>query len=494
MNPIRPVATHLPIGRLCVVFFFVFSLLLSGCLLAPSAGKKRDFALPDAEARQAGALALYAKGLLYESGESSDTNTAKEAALTAFRQALQLDPDNRRPLSALLSNLADRERFSDALDAAEAFLQRHPDDLDLRFEAARFADAADRPAEAARHCAVILAAQPDNRELAQALIRLQFQAGREEDALALIRAQHARFKDASSSALPVHWAVHFTREAKNPARALKCFALALDQRTNAAERAALTTLAAECQLELGQTNAAFATLRQACRENPDSTSPLLRLGALWALRPNATNRLEQLARREPGSETARLVLAAAYQALDNRPAAIAALDAVKARRLRAGYFSGEGFYLWLGSLLEAEKDRAGAERLLRDALATHPGSHEIKNFLAYMWAEQGVRLDEADRLVTEALQSAPSNAAYLDTKGWVLFKKTRHFDALQFLLKAADLDRNEPVILDHTGDVLLAVGRSAEAVVFWTRSHEIEPAPAVADKLRKHGVTPTRLP
>jgi len=494
MDPIRPVATHLPIGRWCVVLSFFVSLLLSGCLLSSPAGKKQDFVLPDAEARQAGALALYAKGLLYESGEGSDTNTAKESALTAYRQALCLDPDNRRTLSALLSNLADRERFSEALDAAESFLKRHPEDIELRFEAARLADTADRPDDAARHCAIILATQPDNRELAQALIRLYFQANRDDAAFALIRDQQERFKDASSSALPVHWAVHFTRGEKNPARALRCLNVALAERADPAERAALTTLAAECQLSLGQTNAAFASLHRACDEDPDSTSPLLRLGSLWALRPDATNRLEQLARRDSGSETTRLILAATYQALDNRPAAIATLNEVNARRLRAGFFPSEGFYLWLGGLLEAERDLSSAERLLREALATHPDSHEIKNFLAYMWSEQGVRLDEADRLVTEALQFAPSNAAYLDTKGWILFKKTRYFDALQFLLKAADLDRNEPVILDHTGDVLLAAGRAAEAIAFWTRSYEIEPEPAVADKLRKHGVSPAKKP
>ena len=476
------------------MFSTLFCALLAGCLLSKPPGTAPDFALPDAEARQAGALALYAKGLLYESGEGGDTNTAKDAALTAFQQALRLDPDNRRTIAALLSNLVDRERFGDALDVLEPFLARHPDDSEMRFEAARVADAADRPFDAARHCEVLLAAQPDNRELAQAIVRLYFQADQEKAALDTIRAQQVRFNDAASAALPVHWAILYTRDGKDPARALKCLDLALATRTSAAERAALITLSAECQLALGQTNTAFATLHQACREDPDSTAPLLRLGMLWALRPDATNRLARLAQREPDSDTAHLILAATQQALDNRPAAISTLKDAFARRLHAGYFPSESFYLWLGGLLEAEKDIAGTDRLLRDALTTHPSSHELKNFLAYMWAEQGTRLDEADRLVTEALHAVPGNAAYLDTKGWILYKKSRFFDALQFLLKAADLDREEPVILDHTGDVLLAVGRKAEAVAFWTRSREIAPDPAVDEKLSKHGGTPPKNP
>ncbi len=492
MKPLRSDTLRRPVGLFFIGFAVFVAVLSSGCLLLTSPDKPEALALSDAEARQAGALALYSKGLLLESGESSDTNTAKEAASAAFRQALRLDPDSRRPLAALLSNLADRERFDEALAEVEPFLARHADDIDMRLEAARLADAANRPADAARHCAVLLAAQPGNRELAQALVRLYFQSGQDAAAFATIRDQQARFPDKTSAALPVQWAVYFTREEKQPARALNCLDLALGQRTNAVERSALIALAAESQLMLGQTNAATATFLQAYRENPSFTAPLLRLGALWSLTPDATNSLARQAQQEKAPETTLLILAATQQALDDTAAAITTLRAFYALRMRAGYFPEEGFYLWLGSLLEDQKASGDAERLFRDALAAYPSSHEIKNFLAYMWAEKGVRLDEANRLSSEALEAEPDNAAYLDTKGWALFKAGRLFDALQLLLKAAELDREEPVILDHVGDVLSAAGRTSEAVAFWTRSHQLDPQPAVADKLSKHGDTPNK--
>jgi len=449
MKPIRPEALLLPVGTCFILFLCFFSALLAGCT-SGGAGV-REFALPESDARKAGALALYAKGLLLESQEDGDTNASKRAACEAFQQAVRLDPDNPQPLAALVSNLADRERFSEALVPLEAYLRRHPTDGEMRIEAARMADAAERPADAARHCAVLLDAQPDNRELAQALIRLYFQSGQ-------------------------------------PRLALDCLDLAMRQRTNAADRAAILTLASESQLQQGQTNAAMATLSRAYRENPAVTTPLLRLGALWAETPGSTNLLQRQAARERDPDTTLQVLAATHQALDQTDAAIAVLKDVYARRMRAGFFPDEGFYLWYGALLEHAKDYGAAERLFQDALAAHPDAHEIKNFLAYMWAEQGKRLDAADRLINEALRAEPENAAYLDTKGWVLFKGARFFDAIQFLLKAAELEKEEPVILDHTGDALKAVGRESEAVAFWTRSHQIEAQPAVAEKLRKHGV------
>ena len=468
-------------------------MLASGCLLLSSPKPPPDFALSDADARRAGALALYSKGLLLESGEgNADTNAAKEAAFQAFRQALRLDPDNRRPLSALVSNLTERERYDEALKELESFLARHRDDIEVQLEAARVADAAGHPEAAARHCAVILAAQPDNRELAQALVRLYFQAGQEVPALETMRAQHQRFHDSDSDALPVQWAVHFAREGKQPSSALNCLTLAISQRTNATERAALITLTAESQLRLGQTNAALTSLYQACRENPSSTAPILRLGTLWAQHPDATNQLARQAQQETHPGTILLILAATQQALDDSAGAIATLRSFYAQRMRAGYFPDESFYLWLGSLLETQNVFADTERFFLEALATHPSSDEIKNFLAYLWAEKGIRLDEANRLANEALLAEPNNGAYLDTKGWILFKCGRVFDALQLLLKAAERDRDEPVILDHAGDALSAAGHTSEAIAFWKRSHQLDPQPEVANKLRKQGVNPDK--
>ncbi len=494
MKPMGSEVKFRPVGICSVLSFSFFAALLSGCVFPRADGNVSTFSLSDAEARQAGALALYSQGLLLESGEGSDTNAAKAAACEVFRQAVQLDPDGRKPLAALISCLADRERYGEALDALESYLLRHPDDTEMRFEAARMADAGGRPAAAARHCAILLERQPEERELAQALARLYFQSDQVKRALDVIRGQHDRFHDKLSMALPVQWAIHYTREGKYPERALACIGLAMSQRTNAAERAALTTLSAESRLQLGQTNAAMATLLQAYRENPTVNTAILRLGALWADQPDATNRLARQAQRERDAHATLLTLAATQQALDDNAAAAATLKDVYARRMRAGYFPDEAFYLWLGALLENLKAYDEADRLFRDALAAHPSSHEIKNFLAYMWAEKGAHLDEADRLINEALSADPDNAAYLDTKGWVLFKKSRSFDALQYLLKAAERDKEEPVILDHAGDALKAVGRESEAVAFWTRSYRFAPEPAVAEKLRKHGVDPSKTP
>ncbi len=402
-----------------------------------------------------------------------------------------LDPDNRRPLEALVSALTDSARFAEALEVLEPFLTRHPEEVELRFEAARLAEASDRTDDAVRHCAALFALQPDERELGHALIRLYFQSGRVHEALNAMREIQTRFNDAKSAALPVQWAIHFTRDGPQTAeRALACLDLALPLRTNTAERAALMTLSAENRLLLGQTNTAETVLLDAYRLNPEVNTAILRLGALWAARPDATNRLARYIQAAPDSHTERLILAAAHQALGQAAAAADTLSEAYAWRMRQGYFPPENFYLWHAALLEGAQRRQTAEQILLDALAAYPNSNELKNFLAYLWAEAGKRLDEANRLVTDALRQKPENAAYLDTKGWILFKLGRHYDALQWLLKAAETDKEEPVILDHTGDALKAIGRESEAILFWTRSHRFQPSPAVEKKLRDHNAFP----
>jgi tetratricopeptide (TPR) repeat protein len=82
------------------------------------------------------------------------------------------------------------------------------------------------------------------------------------------------------------------------------------------------------------------------------------------------------------------------------------------------------------------------------------------------------------------LQTAPNVAAYLDTKGWILFKMNRPYDAIQYLLKAAELDK-DPVVFDHAGDALAATGMKAEAIEFWKKSYELDPKPEVEKKFKK---------
>jgi tetratricopeptide (TPR) repeat protein len=110
-----------------------------------------------------------------------------------------------------------------------------------------------------------------------------------------------------------------------------------------------------------------------------------------------------------------------------------------------------------------------AEAVLRAGLKNQPDSPALLNSLSYLYAERGVRLQEALSLIGKALRSEPERSSYLDTKGWVLFRLKRHAEAEKCLRKALS-QWESPTYMDHLGDVLEARGALAEAVECWKKA------------------------
>lgn len=123
-----------------------------------------------------------------------------------------------------------------------------------------------------------------------------------------------------------------------------------------------------------------------------------------------------------------------------------------------------------GALLEQRKDFDAAEVAFRDALARDPLHAPTLNYLGYMLAERGERLDEAVTLVERALTVDPGNGSYLDSLGWALFKQKQYAKAQPLLERAAEQAPANSVVLDHLGDLYWATGRRSEAVSAWRRA------------------------
>lgn len=123
-----------------------------------------------------------------------------------------------------------------------------------------------------------------------------------------------------------------------------------------------------------------------------------------------------------------------------------------------------------GALYEQQDRHADAERAFRAVLERDPGHAPTLNYLGYMLAERGERLDEAVGLIQQALAEDPHNASYLDSLGWAWFKKKDLAKAREYLEPAArQLPRNS-VVQDHWGDVLFALDDVAQAIAAWERA------------------------
>jgi tetratricopeptide (TPR) repeat protein len=155
------------------------------------------------------------------------------------------------------------------------------------------------------------------------------------------------------------------------------------------------------------------------------------------------------------------------------------------------------FFLSYGGAAERAGHFVKAAELLKKSIALDPArSDEACNYLAYMWADRGENLAEAEQLIRRALELDPSNGAYLDTLGWVYFRQGRYEESLTELLRASELMQEpDPVILDHIGDVYGKLGKTADAVLYWNKAIQLDPKnQSITEKLDSHAAPVARQP
>ncbi|MFQ5719094.1 MAG: tetratricopeptide repeat protein [Acidobacteriota bacterium] len=145
-------------------------------------------------------------------------------------------------------------------------------------------------------------------------------------------------------------------------------------------------------------------------------------------------------------------------------------------------------YFNAGALAERQGDIERAEHLLGKAIEVNPDNGPALNYLGYLWADAGRRLDEALEMINRAVALDPENAAYLDSLGWVYFRLGRADEASEQLQKAVERMGLDATIHEHLGDVEEAVGNEELAVRHWRRALELGPDDAVGleEKIRKY--------
>lgn len=126
-----------------------------------------------------------------------------------------------------------------------------------------------------------------------------------------------------------------------------------------------------------------------------------------------------------------------------------------------------------------------ASEILQELLKAHPDDPGYNNDLGYIWADHDRNLDEAEKLIRKALEEdrkrrkadptleQQENGAYLDSLGWVLYKKKDYKEAKKILVQAVE-DKNAQhlEIYDHLGDVLIQLGERDAAVKAWREGLE----------------------
>ncbi|MDR0304933.1 MAG: tetratricopeptide repeat protein [Chitinispirillales bacterium] len=119
-----------------------------------------------------------------------------------------------------------------------------------------------------------------------------------------------------------------------------------------------------------------------------------------------------------------------------------------------------------------------AEKYFKEILEINPNYAVAANYLGYMWAEKGINLNEAEKLLISALKEEPDNGAYLDSYGWILFQQKKYKEAEKPLLRSAQLITNDYVVYYHLGELYLKLGKKKEALNYFIKANSFKDNPA----------------
>jgi len=268
---------------------------------------------------------------------------------------------------------------------------------------------------------------------------------------------------------------------------------------------------------------AMPLLEEIVRDNPTDVQAYYLLGGLAfdeKQYATATEAYSKILLLQPNFEPAYYELASAQLGAEQPRAALATLDAARKKfrqsflleyltataysrekdftNALAGFTAAEVvaqaretnrlnevFYFQFGAACERNGNYTEAEKYFEKCLNLAPNFVEALNYLGYMLAERGDRLERARALITQALRAEPQNAAYLDSMGWVLFKLGQPKAALTYLLQAIKSPEAEEdgTVYDHLGEVYAALGERDKARDAWRKSLKLEPSDAVQKKL-----------
>jgi tetratricopeptide (TPR) repeat protein len=256
----------------------------------------------------------------------------------------------------------------------------------------------------------------------------------------------------------------------------------------------------------------------------------------WSL---AKKEFLQIVEGNPKNYKAWYYLGTVYEELGNLPAALDAFRHVAAEselfpqsQIHLGYLydrSGDrvaskkviqdalqiknkdlGLYRFLASLYEKEKNYKEAIVVLNQALAISPGDEDTQfylgiiydkagqyeesikamqavlkinpknadalNYIGYTYADRDINLDEAEKIIKEALTLKPNDGYIMDSLGWVYYKKGQYEKAMAELLKAVKYAPQDPVIAEHLGDAYLKNNLPEKAIEMYDKSLKLDPS------------------
>jgi len=166
------------------------------------------------------------------------------------------------------------------------------------------------------------------------------------------------------------------------------------------------------------------------------------------------------------------------------PKQAAAEEVPRLKRLIKEKPNNETLLFHLSYLYFKQYKMRSARRVLVQLLKNNPKSSEALNFLGYLYADSGIRLQKAEKLVRQALQIKPGNAYFLDSLGWVYYQQGKLEEAKRILELAKWHLPSDPTILVHLAITYQRQGKLLRALRLFRQVDMLELMPRVKRKVQ----------
>ncbi len=398
-----------------------------------------------------------------------------EKAEARLRRALAINPDESEALISLAGTITPKNP-KEAIKLYKDFLVRHPNEAEIQERLAQLYQATNDFSNAKKTWEEVLENNPSSVRAHLALAQLaeiNF-----DTATAISHYEGVLVQDPTN--LPLLLRVGELRYRNNDmAKASEAFTKAQTVSPSSPAANFWLALLAENRGDWPEAIRLLKNVPEGTRE----TGVMLRLSYYYSQNgqyKEAVNVLKRLSDSDPSNIDFLNYLAIAYEQdkqLSNAEVTLKKIIALDPNDPEAHFH--------LGTLYDRTNRFSKAEEELKTAIRLKPDFHMALNYLGYSYGDRNVHLDEAEKLVNDAIAFDPHNPAYLDSMGWIYFRQGKLDKAKDFLHEASS-QVNDSVIWDHFGDLQMASGQPVDAVMSWDEALRLNPKEkAIQAKMEK---------
>jgi len=412
----------------------------------------------------------------------------------AYRKAIELDPDDPGHRHGLAQALLSENKYADALAQFKKLAELEPGTAENYLRMAQLDRRLGQYDDAESNLQHAKQLAPGSVEILYNEALLYEDQGRYDDAIKVLSDSIAGVKSQSGNqqASPNALAILYEQlgraylEAQNYPDAIDTFQEMTKLGPDIQKRAEILLINAyRDSRDIDRAIAEGKKALEASPKDPDLTITLAMVYADKSDTASGAQLLQTLLQGNAGDLQIYLDIAEVDQR--GRKFAEAEQAAAKAEQLAQTPDDKEKVWYTRGAIYEAEKKYDLSEQEFRKILAVNPDDAPTLNYLGYMLADRGVRLDEATAMIVRAVKQEPSNGAYLDSLGWAYYKQNKLTEAEEYCRKAVDREGHDPTILSHLGAVYVKLGQDERAGQILERSlaewQKALPADYEADKV-----------